>query len=78
MAKLSTWVITSTGTQSLADLARAVSAAGGAVQSQLGEIGLLVVQGGAAQARAWRKLPGVAAVEADLSVDIGPPGSDPR
>ncbi len=43
----------------------------------LAELGMVVVQGSAAQARAWRRLPGVAAVEAAAAVDIGPPGTDP-
>jgi len=77
MAKQDTWVITAAGTQTLAQLARAITAAGGTVESQLDQIGLLVVQGSAAQAKVWRTLPGVAAVEADTKVDIGPPGSEP-
>ena len=77
MSNATTWVITSSAPEQLAGLAKSVKAAGGTVQSQLKELGVLIVQGSATQAAAWRKLPGVAAVEADQNVDIGPPGSDP-
>ncbi len=73
MAKQTTWIITPSGERPLDELTRAVAAAGGTLQSSLGELGLLIVKGSAAQAGAWRGLRGVAAVEADLGVDVGPP-----
>ncbi len=73
MAKATTWVVTTGGPQALAAVERAVAAAGGTVSSKLGELGVLIVQGTAAQAKAWRKLPGVVEVAADSNVDIGPP-----
>ena len=73
MTALSTWVITASGPAPLAGLVKAVQAGGGTVQSNLGELGVLIAQGTAAQARAWRNLPGVAAVEADREVNVGPP-----
>ena len=77
MAGKTTWVITTDGVGSLAAVAKAVQASGGAVQSRLDELGVLVAQGSAAQARGWRTLAGVADVAADSGVDIGPPGADP-
>lgn len=77
MASTSTWVITTDGSHPLAHVSSAVAQAGGQVQSSLSEVGILVANGTAAQAARWRKLPGVAAVEADQPIDIGPPGSAP-
>ena len=71
------WVITTRSPGALPAVAQAVRSVGGQVQSQLDELGVLVAQGSAAQARAWGKLAGVADVAADSSVDIGPPGADP-
>ena len=76
MVDRKSWVITASGAAPLVGIVKAVQAAGGSVQSNLGELGVLIVQGSAAHARAWRKLPGVVAVEADTNVDVGPPGSD--
>ena len=51
-------------------------ASGGKVQNTLHELGVLIAQGSAAQAKAWRALPGVASVAADSNVDIGPPDAE--
>ena len=77
MGTTSTWVITTSGQPPLAEVRRTVLQVGGALQSSLDELGVLLVQGSATQAAAWRKLVGVVAVEADHAVDIGPPGGDP-
>ncbi|MES2714625.1 MAG: hypothetical protein V4795_02595 [Pseudomonadota bacterium] len=77
MAKPSTWIVTGDGSLPAKALAQALQAAGATLQSTMAELGMVVVQGSAAQAKAWRRLPGVAAVEADAAVDLGPPGTDP-
>ena len=77
MGKTSTWVITTSGQPPLAEVCRTVLQVGGALQSSLDELGLLLVHGSSTQAAAWRKLAGVVAVEADQAVDVGPPGTDP-
>lgn len=77
MRKPNTWVITTSGRPPLAEVRRTVLQVGGALQSSLDELGVLVVQGSATQAAAWRKLTGVVAVEAEQAVDVGPPGGDP-
>lgn len=73
MAKPSTWVVTGDGSRSVASLATALQGAGAAVSQRLDALGIVIVAGSKTQAAAWRKLPGVAAVEADAGVDIGPP-----
>ena len=77
MRKPNTWVITTSGQPPLAEVRRTVLQVGGALQSSLDELGVLLVQGSATQAAAWRKLAGVVAVEAEQAVDVGPPGGDP-
>ena len=77
MADNTTWLVTGNGQQALPKLAQALARAGAQEQSRLDALGILIVSGSAAQAEAWRRLPGVAAVEADAGVDIGPPGADP-
>lgn len=77
MAKASTWIVTGDGSQPAKALAQALQDAGATPKSTLDALGIVVVLGSASQARAWRRLPGVAAVEADAAIDIGPPGSDP-
>jgi hypothetical protein len=77
MRKPNTWAITTSGQPSLAEVRRTVLQVGGALQSSLDELGVLLVQGSATQAAAWRKLAGVVAVEAEQAVDVGPPGGDP-
>ena len=77
MAKDASWVITGNGQRPLPALAKALTGAGAQVQTRLDALGILIVSGSAAQAEHWRRLPGVAAVEADAGVDIGPPGGEP-
>lgn len=77
MRKPTTWAITTSGQPPLAEVRRTVLQVGGSLQSSLDELGVLLVQGSATQAAAWRKLAGVVAVEAEQAVDVGPPGGDP-
>lgn len=68
-----TWVVTGDGSRGIDVLAAALVQAGAEVTSQLDEIGIVIAAGTPAQAQAWRALAGVAAVEADAGIDIGPP-----
>ena len=52
MGKASTWVITTSGQPPLAEVRRTVLQVGGALQSSLDELGVLLVQGSTTQAAA--------------------------
>lgn len=69
------YVVTTSPTENLEQTARALRGAGCTIREVLGEIGILLVTCDAATLPKLRELPGVAAVEAERGIDIGPPGA---
>lgn len=70
-ADIATWIVTGNGQRALPELDEALQAAGAQPVALLAEIGIVIVQGTAQQAQAWRALPGVLAVEADQAMGVG-------
>lgn len=77
MSKTQRWLITCCDPDAAANVTPQLEAEGAQVESQMQAIGVLVVLGDGRQAARWRRLPGVAAVEPDTDVDIGPPDQSP-
>ena len=69
-----TWIITASGERPVADVVADLRKGGLVVGNLMAEIGVVTGQCTAAQAKALRKVAGVADVAPDAPVDIGPPG----
>lgn len=67
------YVVTTSPDQPVEQTAQALRGAGCTIREVLGEIGLVLVTCDAAAVAKLRDLPGVAAVEAERGIDIGPP-----
>ena len=67
------YVVTTSPDQPVEQTARALGGAGCTIRQVLGEIGLVLVTCEAGALAKLRGLPGVAAIEPDAAVDIGPP-----
>ena len=77
MPETKQWIVTANGDVPLADVQKALTDAGFAVNKTMTEIGCFVGTASDADAEAVKRLPGVAAVEPDTVVSVGPPGADP-
>jgi hypothetical protein len=75
MAQKSRWTVTSSGNRSLNDVRQDLLAAGFDVEETMDAIGVITGRGDKTTAKKIAKIDGVSAVEADGSIDIGPPGS---
>jgi hypothetical protein len=74
MAASKRWtIVASGGDQPLSELAQRLGKAGFVVDQVLTEIGCITGAGNDEVAEQLRALPGVAAVEPELGIDIGPP-----
>ncbi|MGH9562356.1 MAG: hypothetical protein ACRD3S_12965 [Terracidiphilus sp.] len=68
-----TWIVTLDADASVERVRRAIERAGLAIQQFLQPTSIFIVRGTEAQAEKGRRIGGVAAVEADLEFDAGPP-----
>jgi hypothetical protein len=76
MAKPKTWIITVDGSRPLNAVVKDLMAAGLASPQVLAALGTVTGEGDARLAPKLRQVPGVASVEADVAIDLGPePGS---
>jgi len=69
---MQTWIVTADASASIDALANQLKALGLTIVRVQGVIGTLEVRGSESLALAAGKLPGVANIEKDLAVDIGP------
>lgn len=68
-----TWIVTLDSDASVERVRRAIERAGLAIQQFLQPTSIFIVSGTEPQAEKARRIHGVAAVEADLQFDVGPP-----
>lgn len=76
MAKRKTWIVTLSGDRPIAEVSKALTSAGFAVEQVLEAIGSITGKADAAAAGKARRIKGVADVSPDTTVGIGPPDSD--
>ena len=69
------WTIVASGDHALSEVAAHVREAGFTVEQVLSEIGCITGAANDEVASKLRSLPGVAAVEPELGIDVGPPGA---
>jgi hypothetical protein len=72
-----TWVVTTSGDRSITAIAKDLASAGFHVDAVLDAIGVITGHCGAKAIAAVRRVKGVATVEEDAPVDIGPPDAEP-
>ena len=70
------WIVTTSSTRPLAEVARELAQAGFKVEQVLDETGIVTGRGSAAVASKLRKVPGVVDVSPSGPIDIGPPDAD--
>jgi hypothetical protein len=75
MAKCKTWIITTSSERPIDEISKDLQRAGLVVRETLSEIGCIVGSASEEAVAKLRKVPGVANVSQDSSVDVGPPGS---
>ncbi|MBX9700490.1 MAG: hypothetical protein K2X74_13710 [Acetobacteraceae bacterium] len=75
MGEVATWIVTLDGARPVAEVARALAAAGFTVEQVLDAIGSITGTADEATAARVQSLPGVSDVARDQPVDIGPPGA---
>jgi hypothetical protein len=68
-----TWIVTLDSGATVEPIRRAIERAGLTIQQYLMPASIVIVRGTKAQAEKARRIDGVAAVEADLQFDVGPP-----
>jgi hypothetical protein len=68
-----TWIVTVDSNAPVEPIRRAIERSGLTIQQFLQPASIMIVRGTEAQAEQARRLAGVAAVEADLEFDVGPP-----
>ena len=76
MAQRKTWIVTLSGDRPIADVRKAVSAAGFKVQQVLDAVGSITGSADDATAAKVRRIKGVADVSPDTTIGVGPPDSD--
>ncbi|MGA3136040.1 MAG: hypothetical protein ABSC88_08615 [Terracidiphilus sp.] len=67
------WIVTVDSDAPVEPIRRAIERAGLTIQQFLQPASIMIVSGTEAQAEIARRIDGVAAVEADLEFDVGPP-----
>lgn len=67
------WIVTLDSNASVETVRRAIERAGLTIQQFLQPTSIFIVRGTEAEAEKARRIGGVAAVEADLEFDVGPP-----
>ena len=75
MAKSKTWIVTTSGERSVADVAKDLRAKGFSVDQVLDEIGAITGAADDTVVSKLRAVKGVADVSPDTAIDIGPPDS---
>lgn len=75
MTKHGTWVVTTSGSLAVSDVARTLTQHGFVVDQVLDTIGVITGRCAESRVAALRALPGVGDIAPDLSVDVGPPDS---
>jgi hypothetical protein len=69
------WVITTSGDRSIEEIAGELARCGFQVDQVLSEVGLITGRATEDAVAKARKVAGVADVSANVSIDVGPPGS---
>ncbi|MES3033767.1 MAG: ketohydroxyglutarate aldolase [Gemmatimonadota bacterium] len=75
MTEHGSWVVTTSGTHTVSDVARALTEHGFDVEQVLDAVGVITGRCAASRVPALRRLAGVSDVSPDFPVDIGPPES---
>ena len=75
MTERSSWVVTTSGSIAVSDVARDLTEHGFAVEQVLDAIGVITGQCAESKVAALRKRPGVGDIARDSPIDVGPPDS---
>ncbi len=75
MTERSSWVVTTSGSLAVSDVARTLTKHGFVVEQMLDAVGVITGRCAASRVDALRELPGVSDISPDTPVDVGPPDS---